>query len=381
MRVALNAHFFHHPHTGSGQYLIHLLRAYARLGGVTPIPFCDGAPPAPAGGWPGGFRPVTGRTPLDRVGGDVRKLWWEQITWPRLAAGAKADVAHVPYFAPPLLTRGVPVIATIHDLVPLILPAYVTTPLVRLYNALVSAGARRAARLLVDSEASWRDVVRLLSVPESRVEVVYLAPDEAVLKPVPTEQVASVRARYGVEDSFVFYLGGLDKRKNVPALLRALAALPSHVPWQLLISGRLRRDNPRLFPDLPRIAAALGVAERVRFAFVPDEDKAALYRACTCFAFPSIYEGAGLDPLEALACGAPVVAANRSSLPEYLGDAALLVDPDDQSAFTAALQRVIADPDLRADLSRRGPSQAAKFSWDATAKQTLAVYRRVQSAK
>jgi glycosyltransferase involved in cell wall biosynthesis len=241
---------------------------------------------------------------------------------------------------------------------------------------LVSAGTRRASRVLVDSEASRRDVVRLLRVPQARVEVVYLAPDEAVLATVPLERLASVRAKYGVEGPFVFYLGGLDKRKNVPALMRALAALPPELPWQLLVSGRLRRDNPRLFPDLPRLAEALGVTQRVRFAFVPDEDKPALYHACTCFAFPSIYEGAGLDPLEALACGAPVVASNRSSIPEYLGEAALLVDPDDQPAFTAALRRVLTDAGVRADLSRRGPPQAAKFTWDETAKQNLTAYRQ-----
>src|SRR5439155_7997974 len=240
-----------------------------------------------------------------------RKVWWEQVTWPRLAAGMRADVAHVPYFAPPLVAHGLPVVATIHDLIPLILPEYVTTLLVRLYNALVGAGARRAARVLVDSQASRRDVVRLLHVPEARVEVVYLAPDESVNERLPPERIAAVRATYGVEGPFVFYLGGLDKRKNVPALLRALAALPPQVPWQLLVSGRLRRDNPRLFPDLPRIAGELGIAGKVRFVFVPDEDKAALYRACTCFAFPSIYEGAGLDPLEALACGAPGISSDR----------------------------------------------------------------------
>jgi glycosyltransferase involved in cell wall biosynthesis len=376
VRAALNAHFFHHPHTGSGQYLLSLLRAFAAAPELEALPSCDGAPAIPASGWPGRVAPAFVRTPFDRVGGDVRKVWWEQVTWPAAARAARAGVAHVPYFAPPLASRGVPVVATIHDLIPLILPAYVTSPLVRFYNRLVGAGARRAQHILVDSEASKRDVVRLLRIPPERVEVIYLAPDEAVLAPVSPERIEEARRKYGLEDPYVFYLGGLDSRKNVPALLRAVAALPPDVPWHLLVSGRLRRDNPRLFPDLPAIAEQLGITDRVLFAFVPDEDKAALYRGAACFAFPSIYEGAGLDPLEALACGTPVVASNRSSLPEYLGDAALLVDPDDEHAFSDALRRVFADADLRADLSRRGPPQAAKFSWDATARQTCAAYRR-----
>ena len=374
MKVALNAHFFHHPHTGSGQYLVHLLAAFRRLG-VEARPLCDGHPEQPAGGWPGGWPVQSGRTPVDALGGDARKVWWEQVTWLSLARQAGVDVAHVPYFAPPLWRPGgLPVVATIHDLIPLILPEYVTSPLVRLYNALVSAAARRADRILVDSQASRRDVTRLLGIAPERVRVVYLAVDESLFEPVPAETIDAVKRKYGLEDPFIFYLGGLDKRKNVPALLRALAALPAGMPWQLAISGRLRRDSPRLFPDLPGLAANLGIASRVRFIFVTDEDKAALYRAATCFVFPSTYEGFGLDPLEALACGTPVICANRSSLPELMGEAALMVDPDDLAAFTAALQRVLTEADLRADLSRRGPPQAARFRWDDTARQTLAAY-------
>jgi glycosyltransferase involved in cell wall biosynthesis len=378
VKVALNAHFLHHPGTGSGQYLVHLLRAFARLGEVEAVAYCDGRPPAPRGGWPGRAPPRFARTPVDYLGADLRKVWWEQVTWPRLAAASGADVAHVPYWAPPLVRRGAaPLVVTIHDLIPLILPEYVTSPLVRLYNALVSAAARRADAILVDSEASRRDVVRLLRVPAKRVEVVYLAPDEAVAAPVPLARVEAVKAKYGLRDPIIFYLGGLDRRKNVAALLRALAALPPCMDWTLAISGRLPRHNPRLFPDLPRIAGELGLATRVRFlGFVPDEDKPAMYRAATCFAFPSLYEGAGLDPLEALACGTPVVCSNRSSLPEYVGEAALLVDPDDLPAWSGALVRVLTDADLRAELARRGPEQAARFSWDRTARQSIGAYRR-----
>ena len=379
MKAALNAHFFHHPLTGSGRYLFHLLRAYADDPAIAATPYCDGAPRPPPDGWPGRAPPILARTPLDRAGGDLRKLWWEQLTFPALATRYRADIVHVPYFAPPFISRGVPVVVTIHDLIPLILPDYATSPLVRFYNRLVSASARRAAYVLVDSEASKRDVMRLLGIPAYRVEVIYLAPEETFLAPVPPEQVEATRAKYGLAGPFVLYFGGLDARKNVPGLLRALAALPAQQPWQLLVSGHLRRGNPKLFPDLPRVAEGLGIAPRVQFTFVPDEDIAALCRAATCFAFPSIYEGAGLDPLEALACGTPVVCSNRSSLPEYIGDAALMVDPDDATALTAALHRVLTDPELRADLSHRGPPQAAKFTWARTAKRTLEAYRRCAS--
>jgi glycosyltransferase involved in cell wall biosynthesis len=348
IRVALNAHFRHHPGTGSGQYLTHLLRHFDG-GPVEAIPL---------------FQPALS---------NLQKVWWEQVAFPRAAQRSGAAVWHVPYFAPPL-THARPLVVTIHDLIPLIIPEYVTSPLVRLYNALVGVGARRADVILADSEASKRDIVRLLGIAASRVRVVYLAPDEAVYRDVPAAERAAVRAKYGLAEQYVLYFGGLDKRKNVPALLRALAALPE-VEWQLAISGRLRADNPRLFPDLPALAAQLGIQDRVRFlGFAPDEDKPALIRGATCFAFPSLYEGFGMDPLEALACGTPVVCSNRSSLPELMGDAALLVDPDDTGALAADLRRLLTEPDLRADLATRGPAQAARFSWEVTAGQTYEAY-------
>jgi glycosyltransferase involved in cell wall biosynthesis len=380
LRVALNAHFYHHPGTGTGQYLQHLVRSFR--GGVAPVealPFTDGAPQPPPGGWPSGVAPIAARTLADPLGGNPRKLWWEQVAWPRLARRSGAAVHHVPHFAPPLVPTG-PTAVTIHDLIQLIIPEYVTSPLVRAYNALVGRAAHRARLILVDSQASKRDVVRLLGVPESRVRVVYLAGDASVLRPVPPEEIGAVRRKYGLEGPFVFYFGGLDRRKNVPALIRALAALPPEVPWQLAISGRLRKEGSALFPDLPALAAELGVADRVRFlGFAPDEDKPALLRAATCFAFPSIYEGFGMDPLEALACGTPVVCSNRSSLPELMGDAALLVDPDGGggAALTEALRRVLTDADLRADLAARGPVQAARFTWERCARETHAAYEAV----
>jgi glycosyltransferase involved in cell wall biosynthesis len=346
MKVALNAHFRHHPGTGSGQYLTHLLR---HLSGVDPLPL---------------FRPAPT---------NVSKLLWEQARFPLEAHRSGAAVWHVPYFAPPLV-HSRPLVVTIHDLIPLIIPEYATSPLVRAYNRLVSIGAHWADLILVDSEASKRDVVRLLSIPPDRVRVVYLAADESVMRPVPPAEIDAVRAKYGLAERYVLYFGGLDKRKNVPALFSALAELRD-VDWQLAVSGRLRQDNPALFPDLPALAAQLGIQERVRFlGFAPDEDKPALIRGAACFAFPSLYEGFGMDPLEALACGVPVVCSNRSSLPELMGNAALLVDPEAPGTLAGALRRVLTDGSLRADLAARGPAQAARFTWERTARETEEAY-------
>ena len=349
MKVALNAHFFHHPGTGSGQYLQHLIRLFAE-----------------------GAAPVTALPVFRPTAGNLQKVWWEQALFPRLAHASGARIWHVPYFAPPVAhTR--PVVATIHDVIQLIVPEYATSPLVRLYNRLVALGARRADRILADSAASQRDIVRLLGVPADRVRVVYLAPDESVYRPVPADEIEGVRHKYGLAKHYVLYYGGLLKHKNVPALLRAIADLRD-LDVQLAVSGSVGAASP-FVPDLPRLAAELGILERVRFiGFAPDDEKPALLRGAACFAFPSLYEGFGLNPLEALACGTPVVCSNRASLPELMGEAALLVDPDQPQALTTALRRVLTDADLRGDLAARGPAQAAKFTWERCARETYEAY-------
>jgi glycosyltransferase involved in cell wall biosynthesis len=335
-RVSLNGYFLGNPHTGSGQYTLHLLD---HLRGV------DVAVAEPAG-------------PLSNLG----KLAWEQRGWPAAAAKAEADLLHCPYFALPLRRRK-PAVVTIHDLIPMVLPPYRGSPLVRAYTWLQALACRNAEAILVDSECSKRDVLRVLRVPEGRVHVVYLgvdprfAPDRAGPSPL--------------DRPYIFYIGGWDVRKNVPALIRAFAAIaPERPDLVLAIAGAPPASPSALFPDLLGLAAPLG--DRVRFlGRVTDEEKIALYRHAELFAYPSLYEGFGLDPLEALACGCPVVCSNASSLPEIVGEAALTFDPRDEQALAAALRLALSDPE---PLRAKGPPRAAAFTWQRTAEQTAAVY-------
>lgn len=338
MRVSLNGYFLANPHTGSGQYTIHLL---AHLNGFN----LDVAQPS---------------GPLGNLG----KLVWEQRGWPAIAAEANADLLHSPYFALPL-RRDRPAVVTVHDLIPLLLPAYRGSPLVRAYSWLQARACRSADAIVVDSECSKRDLLRLLGVPAKRVHVIYLGVDGRY---TPDRSGAAP-----LDKPYVFYIGGWDVRKNVPTLIRAFGQIAAKYPDLVLAIAGEPGSNSTMFPDLRRIAAPLG--DRVRFlGRVSEADKLALYRHAELFAFPSLYEGFGLDPLEALACGCPVVSSNASSLPEIAGDAALLFDPHDEHALADAMRQALADPEpLRAS----GPPQAAKFSWQATAAQTAAVYREV----
>jgi glycosyltransferase involved in cell wall biosynthesis len=380
MRVAVNAWFWDSPTTGSGQYTRRLVEHLVALD-----PGLEIVSVAP---WGWGFQ-VSRFTPhvsrgiqsdtrsLQPETGRLRKVYFEQLAFPRACRRLGADVAHVPYWAPPL-APSVPTVVTIHDLIPLVLREYRGGPLVRLYTALVSTAAQSAALALTDSEASRRDIVAHLGLPAERVRVVPLAADESYTPP-PTPEDVDIRSRYGLPERYVLYLGGFDVRKNVAtALLTYRWAGPTiGEECPLVIAGRLPEQDTPFAPDPRRLAREMAVDERfVRFVSPVDEaDKPALYRGAVAFIFPSRYEGFGLPPLEALACGTPVVGSNASSLPEVVGSAGVLLPPDDAEGMAGALIQLAADDDFRTEMSRRALAQAAHFSWERTARETLAAYQ------
>jgi glycosyltransferase involved in cell wall biosynthesis len=354
---------------------MHLVAAAEKLDDpFVPVPVAERVRSANHGATAFRTLPAAARPTVPGLPVALAKIAWEQVGFPSFAATIGAPVMHVPYFAPPVVSRGVPVVATIHDLIPLVIPAYAPTPLVRLYNRLVTAGARRAEVILADSDASRRDIIRHLGIPEARVRTVYLGVDEAIGDPVPQGRRDAVRIKYGLPDRFLLYLGGFDVRKNVMSLIDAVADLDRATGWHLVIAGRAPdpKRNPALFPDVRSRARDQGVADRVHFpGFIAEEDKSALFQMADAFVFPSTYEGFGLDPLEALQAGTPVICADRTSLPELMGDAAILVDPDAPGALRDAIDRVWRDADLRAHLAARGPIQAARFRWENCARQTV----------
>jgi SAM-dependent methyltransferase len=267
-------------------------------------------------------------------------------------------------------------VVTIHDLIMFLFPQTRGSSRARAYTRLVGRAARRADLILADSKNTKADVVRVLGIPADRVVVVPLACQDD-FRPVEDEQrLEAVREKYGLSPDFIFYIGGLDWRKNLPLLLRAFASLGK--TNQLAIAGRTLSSNPASFPDLPGLARELGIQDRVVFlGQVAEEDKPALYSAAAAFVFPSLYEGFGLTPLEAMACGVPVVCSRAGSLPEVVGDAALLFDPQGEGALARALGQVLTEDNLRERLRERGLSQARRFSWERTAAETLQAYQSV----
>ncbi len=375
MRIGISAHFWPYITAGSGQYLRHLATELARLESEHTFlligeqgAFADGPPPLPAVELPR-------RVPAGRPA----KLWFEQVALPRAARSHRLDLLHVPYLAPPLFSP-MPTVVTVHDLITWLLPAYRGNWRKQAYTWLDLQATRRADLLIAVSNHTRQDVIRHLGYPAEHVVVTYeaAAPE---LRPASAAEVVAVRERYDLPERFVLYLGPTDIRKGIQHLLAVFARWRKRHPGGevgLVIAGRLQPPDGRLFLDLPGLARDLGLEGSTRFlGDVPEADKPALLSAATVFAFLSEYEGFGLPPLEAMACGTPVLATSSSSLPEVVGEAGLLVEPGDEDAILAALQRLLADEDLRAELSRRGRIQAALFSWERMARETVAAYEYV----
>ncbi|MBA3534589.1 MAG: glycosyltransferase family 4 protein [Ardenticatenales bacterium] len=377
MHIALTAPFWGQPTTGSGQYLHRLVEELRQQDSslrLTLIADADAARRAPP---PEGVSWHVARTPLDDRSPNLAKLWFEQVAAPRAARAVGADLLHVPYFAPPL-SHTMPLVVTIHDLIPMLLPAYRGSALVRGYTALAARAARRADVILADSHASHRDILRHLRVEPARVYTVYLAADEC-FAPQSAEAIAAVRRKYALPEHFALYLGGFDVRKNVPRLLKALAQ--SDGEWPLVLAGKLPGQDSAFFPDPRRLVAQWGLDERVIFTgWIEEEEKPALLAAADLFVFPSAYEGFGLPILEAMACGTATLTTNVSSLPELAGDAAALVPPNDVPALAQAMTHLMRDEAARRELAAHGPGQAARFSWARCAAETLESYGRAFSS-
>ncbi len=376
LHLAINAWFWGQPTTGSGQTVRHLVPALVEQEPALEITLVG--PPwvaTEAMTLPPRVRLLTaGCRP-----GNLGKLWFEQVTFPRLCRRLGADLAHVPYFAPPLHPE-VPTLVTIHDLIPMVLPQYRGSPPVRLYTALVAAAATRARLILTDSQASRRDILTHLRVPAERVRVLYLAPAPHYRPVTDDATLQAARSKYGLPDRFVLWLSGFDVRKNAEALLHAYTWVVQ--AWgdehPLVMAGRLPAQDSRFFPDPRRIAARLDVARAVRYpGHIDEHDKPAVYSAATVFVYPSRYEGFGLPVLEAMACGTPVVTSDVASLPELAGNAAFQVHPDDTRGLAAAIISLCSDETLHAHMRRRGLAQAASFSWTSTARKTLNAYHEV----
>ncbi len=315
---------------------------------------------------PPNFRVIPSRLPT--INPRVR-IPWEQLLAPLLLRRSGADLFHGVHSVVPLASS-LPSVVTVHDL------AFIRfTQTFRGYNRAyldfaTRLSVRRAARILVVSEHTRREVIGLLGVPPERIVVTPNAVREHFRVPDPAA-LAAFRAQKGLPAQFVLYVGTLEPRKNLTTLLEAYAEVVRHHDVPLLVGGGKGWLYEAVFQRLEQ----LGLGEKVHFIGYIDEDELPLwYAAASVFVFPSLYEGFGMPPLEAMACGTPVITSNSSSLPEVVGEAGITVAPTDAAGFAEAIARVLRDADLRQALREQGLVQARSFSWRVTAERTLAAY-------
>jgi glycosyltransferase involved in cell wall biosynthesis len=271
---------------------------------------------------------------------------------------------------------------TIHDCIHMMFPQYLPNRAAYAYaRASMWSAARRSDRILTVSEASKRDILHFFKVRPEKVVVVYNAIDEHFRVAPAEEDVARVRERYQLEHGFVLYAGNIKPHKNLVRLIEAFSELrkdSSFEELKLLIIG----DQISKLPALRRAVHKYKLHKHVRFlGYLPDETLAILYRLAAVFVFPSLYEGFGLPPLEAMASGTPVVTSNVSSLPEVTGGAAVLVDPYDVDSIVDGIRRVLTNPALAAELRAKGIERAREFSWERSVERTRQLYAEVAAAQ
>ena len=284
------------------------------------------------------------------------------------------DLIHSPDFIPPL-HNAIPAVITVHDLAFLLYPNFVTAESARYYGQ-VEEAVKRASRIIAVSHSTKHDLIEILGAPERKIDVIYEAADPA-FQPIPHAVARQRLAATGIDapEAFILFVGTIEPRKNLGTLLRAYHLLRSRygVETPLLLSGSMGW----LSENIQELVNQLGLEKHVRFlGRTSTEQLLYLYNLATLLAHPAHYEGFGLTPLEAMACATPVVCSDAGSLPEVVGDAALLAPPDDEEAWAIALRRVLEDPDLQHSLSEQGLARARQFSWEKAARQTLETYRK-----
>lgn len=372
MRIGLTTSVMARGRSGVGQYVLALVRAllphahrhefvlYVLREDLPRFEFARGAMrlvPVPEF-----FRPA------------VRDILWHQTVLPWLARRDRLDVLHVPSYRRMLWPRPCPLVATIHDLA-----AFRVTgkyDRARMFYGRVVARrlARRQDEIIAVSRHTACDIAAFFGLPRQRLAVIHNGLDHARFAPAAEGERRAVARARGIDRPFLLYVARLEHpAKNHVRLIRAFERFKAATgsAWQLVLGGGDWHGAEHIHAA---IAASRYASEIHRLGFVPDAELPAWYRAADGFVYPSAHEGFGLPPIEAMACGCPVMSSDRGALAEIVGQAALIVEPDDETAFAAQLTRFAGDPELRADLRAAGLAHARQFDWNRTAEATLAIY-------
>lgn len=364
MRIAIDARCLTGAYTGDRTYWLGLLRGLCALEHKHDILLYTHTPISDP------LLPVDERL-KQRVIPARNLRWWSWKLFPDAANADGADVAHVQYTVPARLRM--PVVTTVHDISFRLMPHCFPWKHRLLLNLTVPPSMRRAARVITVSESSRQDILRVYRLPEQKVVAIPNAADER-MQPVEQGDSEEILHRYyGIEPPFVLMVGVLQPRKNLPLAVQAFAqvVVPGNLPHRLVIVGKPGWG----MEELQKAVDRWNVQERtVLTGYVPDEHLSCFYSAADALMYPSLYEGFGLPPLEAMQCGCPVLASDIPVMHEVVGEAGMLLTPNDPVVWTQALHTVLTNEWTRQQMRQRGFQQAAHFSWKESARRTLEVY-------
>ena len=370
-RVGLDATALPPQPVGAGNYMIQLIRALANLESDLDLVV---------------FAHSKGKTLIDVPEHEgfhwvlapdhkpANRLVWEQTRFPGLIHHENIDVLHSLHYTRPLSLACASVV-TFHDMTFFLFPKLHTRSKRLFFPAAIRYSARTANAIIAISESTRQDAIRLLNLDPTRIHAIPLGITADFHPYADSARLSATQQKYQLPDRFILYVGMLEPRKNIPLLLHAYRrVLDQGQAPPLVLAGRMGWG----VDSIRTIISNLGLAEQIHFTgYIEPEDLPFVYNLADLFVYPSLYEGFGLPPLEALACGTPVITSAVSSMPANMGDAAILVPPADELALSAAIREALNNTKLRQELAIKGPLQAAKFTWETTARQTLEIYRQV----
>jgi glycosyltransferase involved in cell wall biosynthesis len=375
MRIGIDLTALPERPVGAGRYMIHLVRALAEMAeGDDLLIFAQpharqwiDLPSSP------GLKLV-----LAPEMSPSRRLFWEQTSLPRLVQRAGLDLLHSPHYTRPYFLSCASVV-TLHDMTFFLFPHLHTIARRFFFPIAIRLSVQRADRLIAVSESTRRDAMRILNIPPAKIFTTLLGVSPDFRKVSDPNILEAVRQRYHLPEEFILSVGTIEPRKNLLFMLNAYSSLSRKQACPpLVIVGPTGWQFGPIFQRINQD----GLRGKVQLTgYISDLDLPIVYNLAKVLIYPSQYEGFGLPPLEAMACGTPVITTNVSAMPEYIDDAGILISPQDEDALIDALNEILSRPDLQQRLSCQGLARASKFTWKQTAQETLKVYHLLQTTQ